>query len=242
MDLSNLKYDETVQETKDTVGSSYAVKPSGVYPATVKVAYFEKSSKGALGLNLTFGLEDGSEYKETLYVTSGNDKGNKPYYTNKDGEKVYLPGFLNADAIALLITGKPLSECATERKVVKIYNYDQKQEVPTEVDCVTALHGQQVQLGIIQEKSYKSEKQQDGTYKETDETRETNQIDKVFHKDTGKTVNEYRAKVEQADFKAKWLERWNGKVKDKTTGKSPSGAVTGAPKAAQAKPASSLFA
>jgi hypothetical protein len=236
--LAALKYDDDVKETKDTIGGGFSVRTSGVYDATIKMAYLGKSAGGAMSLPCIFDI-DGSEYRETLYLTN---KEGKPYYLDKDGAKHYLAGFLNGDALALLTTGKPLADCATERKVVKLYNFEQKKDIPTEVDCLTALIGQKVKLGVLQELSFKSAKQPDGTYKETAETREANVIDKVFHATSGKTVNEFRAKVAEAEFMPKWAEKWTGKVKDKTAGKTPAAGTPRTAQAATAKPTTSLFA
>lgn len=236
--LAALKYDDDVKETKDTVGGGFSVRTSGVYDATIKMAYLGKSSGGAMSLPCIFDI-DGSEYRETLYLTS---KDGKPYYTDKDGAKHYLAGFLNGDALALLTTGKPLADCATERKVVKLYNFEQKKDIPTEVECLVGLLGQKVKLGVLQELSFKSAKQPDGSYKETSETKESNVIDKVFHAATSKTVNEFRAKVAEAEFMPKWAEKWTGKVKDKTAGKTPAAGTPRTAQAATAKPTSSLFA
>lgn len=236
--LAALKYDDDVKETKDTVGGGFSVRASGIYDATIKMAYLGKSSGGAMSLPCIFDI-DGSEYRETLYLTS---KDGKPYYTDKDGAKQYLAGFLNGDALALLTTGKPLADCVTERKVVKLYNFEQKKDVPTEVDCLVGLLGGKVKLGVLQELSFKSVKQPDGTYKETNETREANVIDKVFHATSGKTVNEFRAKVAEAEFMPKWAEKWTGKVKDKTAGKTPAAGTPRTAQAATAKPTTSLFA
>lgn len=235
--LAALKYDDDVKETKDTVGGGFVLRESGICDATIKMAYLGTSTGGAMSLPCIFDI-DGSEYRETLYLTN---KEGKPYYTDKEGAKHYLAGFLNGDALALLTTGKPLADCPTERKVINIRNFELKKDVPTQVDCLVGLLGHKVKLGIIQEKSFKSVKQPDGTYKETADTRETNVIDKVFHATSGKTVNEFRAKVAEAEFMPKWAEKWTGKVKDKTAGKTP---AAGSPRSSTpaAKPTSSLFA
>lgn len=235
--LAALKYDDDVKETKDTVGGGFSVRASGLYDATIKMAYLGKTTNNGTSLNCIFDI-DGSEYRENLFLA---DVTGKTYYTDKDGGKHYRQGFLNADALALLTTGKPLSDCATERKVVKLYNFEQKKDVPTEVECLVGLLGQSVKLGVLQELSFKSVKQPDGSYKETSETKETNVIDKVFHAASGKTVNEFRAKVPEAEFSVKWAEKWTGKVKDKTAGKTP---AAGTPRSSTpaAKPTSSLFA
>ncbi len=236
--LAALKYDDDVKETKDTVGGGFSVRTSGVYDATIKMAYLGKTTNNGTNLNCIFDV-DGSEYRENLFLA---DVTGKTYYTDKDGGKHYRQGFLNADALALLTTGKPLSDCATERKVVKLYNFEQKKDIPTEVECLVGLLGQKVKLGVLQELSFKSAKQPDGSYKETSETKESNVIDKVFHAATSKTVNEFRAKVAEAEFMPKWAEKWTGKVKDKTAGKTPAAGSPRTAQAATAKPTTSLFA
>jgi hypothetical protein len=157
-----------------------------------------------------------------------------------------LPGFTTVNDLALLTTGQPLANAETENKVIKLWNKEQEKEVPTEVPCITALHGKPVKLGILEEITFKQVKDANGNYQDTSETRTSNVINKVFHASTGKTVNEYKAKVETAEFINKWKEKWDGKPNDKTAGKTPKGVTTGRTSAAAptstGKPTSSLFA
>lgn len=239
--LSNLSYDNNIQQEKDTLGGGRTLLESGAVIATIKVAYLETSRNGALGLNLTFDI-NGAEYKETLWMT--NREKQNFYKDSRSGEKRYLAGFLHADAIALLASGKSISEQPTEKKIVKVFNYEQKKELPTEVECLTELHGKQIQLGILKERSFKREKQTDGSYAETADTQESNVIDKIFHATHGKTVAECRAQVEEAEFIHGWKAKWTGEVRDRTQGKTPNGGQTGqagAPKAAANKTTTSLF-
>lgn len=234
--LSNLKYDDSVKEERDVLGGS-RILDSNVYDGTIKMAYLTTSSGGSLGLNLVVALENGTEYKETLYVTN---KEGKNFYV-KDGVKNYLQGFIVADGIALFGAQKSISELSTEKKVVKIYNYDTKSEVPTEVDCVVDLLNAPVKLGIVKELALKQEKNAAGVYvdKVPAETRESNNINKVFHPKNGKTIAECRAKAETAEFITEWTNKWQGQVNDKTKGKTPE-SKAGAP-APVSKSASTLF-
>lgn len=227
--LANLTTDDSIKSSNDTVGGGYSSKPSGVYDATIKVAYMGKSTGGALNVNLV-AIIDGTEYRETVYIT--NKEGNNFYLDKTDGSKNYLPGFNTINDLALLITGQPLSAANTERKVLSLWNYEQKKEVPTEVECITALHGKPIKLGIIQDKSFKQAKNGNGVYVDTTDTRETNSINKVFHAATGKTVNEFKAKAETAEFIDKWKAKWDGKINDKTAGKTPQAAASGRTSAA----------
>lgn len=237
--LAGLTTDESIKESKDSVGGGFTAKPSGIYDAVVKVAYITVAVSGAKAVNLIADI-NGAEYRETIYIT--NKKGQN-FYVSEDGTKNYLPGFTTVNDLALLTTGQPLASAATENKVIKIWNKDQAKEVPTEVPCITALHGKPIKLGILEEITFKQTKDGNGNYVDTAETRTSNVINKVFHASTGKTVNEYKAKTETAEFIDKWKEKWDGKPNDKTAGKTPKGSASAprTPTTAAPKAASSLF-
>lgn len=230
--LANLTYDENISHETDSTGG-YFVFDSDLYAATVKCAYLQKAKSGALGLHLVFNIND-NEYKETLYVSNRNGEN---FYKDKQGNKHYLIGFNHADALAAFTCKKPLSALETENKVVKLYNYETKSEVPTEVPMITEMLGKPVKLGIIKKKEFKQAKDSDGNYVDTDETREINNIDKVFRDSDNKTTAELRAKVGEAEFYKNWLSKWQGVVKDTTGNKQPSKAS----QQTSSKPVSSLF-
>ena len=95
-------------------------------------------------------------------------------------QKNYLSGFTTVNDLALLTTGQLLANATTENKVIKIWNKDQAKEVPTEVPCITALHGKPIKLGILEEITFKQTKDANGNYVDTAETRTSNVINKVF--------------------------------------------------------------
>lgn len=212
--LAGLSQDNDIKAEEDTLGGSYGPLDSGVYTGTIKFAYLTKAASGALALNLGFEFEDGSTYKETVYVMSGNAKGNKNFYVTKNGDKKYLPGFLVGDAIALFTTQKNLAQLETETKIVKIYSSDQQKEVPTEVPMITEMLGNKVSLGIKHVIEDKRAKDASGNYVATGETRSKNETDKVFHPTNGMTVPEIRAKATEAAFIETWKTKWEGKVQD----------------------------
>lgn len=233
--LANLSYSEDIKQEKDTLGGRQLLE-SDVYLATIKAAYFGESSGGAISLTVVAETSKG-EYRETLYLTN---KEKKNFYVNSRGEKNYLPGFLHADAICLLAAQKPLGEMATEKKVFKVYNTTAKTDVPTEVDALPELEGKEIKLGILKEKSFKSVKQADGTYADSDETRESNVIDKVFKAKDDKTVQECRSQAPNAVFMGEWLNKWKGQTKDQTS-KSKGTAAGASRTPAVARPTTSLF-
>jgi hypothetical protein len=243
--LANLKSDATIANEKDSVGGGSFVLESGIYNATVALAYITKSKGGALGLVLNLKTEDDKEIRQTLWMTSGTEKGCKNYY-EKDGEKHYLPGFNHANSLALLTVGKEISELDTETKVVNVYSPEAKAEVPTKVDMIMDLLGKDITVGVIKQTVDKTKKNEaTGAYEATGETRDENEIDKLFRARDRMTTAEIRAQAEEATFAGTWEAKWAGKTKDKSKGAAGAAgapkAAAGAPAAAK-KPTTSLFA
>lgn len=235
--LSQLSTDSNIADEKDSVGGS-RVRESGLYPMTVALAYLTKSKGEALALNLVL-KDSAGEVKQQLWMTSGKEKGCKNFY-EKDGEKFYLPGFLQANALALLTLGKEISQLDTEPKAVNLYNFDAKAEVPTKVDMIMDLVGTEILVGLIKQTVDKNVKDATGKYVPSGETRDENEVDKMFRLKDRMTTAEIRAQAEEAVFHKTWSTKWAGQTKDKST----KGAGTaGAPKSAAAagKPTSSLF-
>lgn len=244
--LKSLATDASIKDAKDSVGGNGPLA-SGLYPTKVALAYLNKAASGALGLNLTLKTEDNREIRQTLWMTSGTAKGGNNYYTDKAGEKQYLPGFVLANHLAQLTTGQEISELDTEQKVVNVYSFDAKAEVPTKVDMIMDLIGKDIVTGVIKQIVDKTMKNEaTGNYDPTGETREENEIDKFFHAETKKTVAEFKAKAEEATFAGIWEQKWAGKERNKSKG-AAIGGTAGAPKTAGAasagtkKPTTSLF-
>ncbi|EPG3364475.1 hypothetical protein JIN04_002076 [Acinetobacter baumannii] len=242
--LAGLSYDNSIEHEKDVLGGFRPLE-SGVYEFTVKLAYFETSKNGATGVNCTFESEDGKTFKEVFYATNRN--GENFYIDKQSGEKRYLAGFIHADALCLLTVDKPIAEVATEQLVVKLYNEEAKAEVPTKVDAITEIMGEKVKLGILKQRVNKTKyNESTGKREPLNEERIENVTDKVFRASDNKTTAEIRAQVEEAEFMNEWLNRWEGKLKDRykeVQGGGAGAARTGAPRGATSAPRkSSLFA
>jgi hypothetical protein len=243
--LANLKTDDAIATEKDSVGGGSFILESGIYNATVSLAYITKSKGGALGLVLNLKTDADKEIRQTLWMTSGTEKGCKNYY-EKDGEKHYLPGFNHANSLALLTVGKEISELDTEVKVINAYSPEAKAEVPTKVDMIMDLLGKEITVGVIKQTVDKTKKNEaTGAYEPTGETRDENEIDKLFRARDRMTTAEIRAQAEKATFVETWEAKWAGKTKDKSKGAAGTAgapkAAAGAPAAAK-KPTTSLFA
>lgn len=209
------------EKEKDVLGGR-SLLPTGLYTGTLDVVYLTKSQGGATAFNLVVDI-DGKKVRDTIYVT--NRAGGVTY--TKDGKKYPLPGYSLMNALAKLTAGKEIPQLVFEKKLVKIYNFDQRKEVPTEVDVAVELVGQPVKLGIEFHRENKNAKDQAGNYVPTAEIREFNTITRVFHVQTNQTAAEYNAQA-PAEFMAAWVKEFDGKVIDKTT-KGPVAAAPNAP-------------
>ena len=213
--FSDVQQTNNLEESKDYVGGSYAPLATDVYDATIKYAYATEAKSGAKGIVFGFDVA-GKEHSETFWVTNKNKQ---TYYT-KEGKNYPLVGYELAEAVALLGASKKLTDLTTSEKIIEVYNWEQRAKVKTAVNMFTELLGKEVKIAIQLIREFKKTKQ-GNEYVDTDEIREHNQINKVFRKKDSKTVNEVRAKKDEAEFMNQWLDKWQGKVVDKTGGKSP---------------------
>ncbi len=237
--LSSLKTDDSIQEDKDTLGGGYRPLESGLYDLTIESAYIGASQGGAVSLNIVAKTEDQQTVRQTLWMTSGKAKGCKNYYEDANGNRKYLPGFTAANNLCLLTVGKEIGDLEPEEKVINMYDYDAKKELPTKVQMIVELIGQEITAGVVKQTVDKNVKDGNGNYVPSGETRDENEISKFFRKRDGMTVAEIKAQAEEAVFKTQWAEKNTGVTINKAKGLS--GAV-GVPQAASApKPAKSLF-
>lgn len=211
--FTNLNTDGMEQQ-KDVLGG-YSPLETGAYLAKIKTAYVTMSKNNAMAVNLVCDI-DGREYREQLWIT--NSQGQNFYKNKSTGNKVPLPGFTMLNDICMCAVEKELRELDTEPRVFKIYDFDTKSEMPKEVPTITELLDSEIILGITKQVVDKTVKDASGNYVPSGETREENVIEKVFHAQTHKTVNEARANVEEASFYDKWVAKNAGHTKMKAKG------------------------
>jgi len=228
--LSGLESNEVVSELKDSLGTSFLVN-SGLQNMIIDMAYLDKSAGGALSLNLHF-KNNSALIRQTLWVTSGDKKGNKSTYKDKSGKLQYLPGYNQAEAISLLTLGKKFSTLDHEDKVIKRWDVTLKKEIPQTTKVITELLNQPITVGFIKVVEDKTIKDNNGNYVASGETREVNEINKLFRAADGLTLSEVRSGVTTAEFKDKWADKWEGEVKNRAKGNNNnSGVVNGVPSA-----------
>lgn len=220
---------------EDVLGGSRTV-PSNVYPAGIKLAYLDKSAKGAICVVFDFALMvNGKErnHKETIYIS--NAAGSFTYKDKKTGEDKPMPGFVTVDSICKAVTGKSITQMTTEKKLVKIYDYTQKAEVPQEKEVLMDLVRGKLELGIQELTVDKTVKSDTGEYVPTDETRDINELSKVFTED-GLTLVEKDAGKTETKFKEAWIAQYADKKINKAKGAASGAKAGGVTKPATTSP------
>lgn len=216
----DLSVSEDVQEDKDVLGGGSFVWDSNIYPTTVDMAYLSEAASGAVAMNFVFKDEGGRKLKQTIYITSGNEKGKKTYYINKNtGKKHNLPGFTTVYNIIAITLNTDLNSAvnASQKKTLMLYDFDAGGEVATEVEHVLVdMIGKKVVLGVKKILENKKQKGDDGKYHAIAETREINEIATAFFPDSKLTVSEKKSGLTEPDFYDKWLDKYEGDVHDKT--------------------------
>jgi hypothetical protein len=180
------------------------------------MVYLNQADSKAVSFNVVLQNSAGKELKESFWIKSGTAKGNKTYYT-KDSKNYPLPGYSVANSMCVAATGLSLSKCmdTAEKKMVKIYDYDKKEEVPTERPVLANLLNKAVKVAVHQVTEDKQKKNAAGQYESTGESRTINEC-KFFGNIEGKTTEEILGD-KPAEMFTKWAEKNTGNVIDKTT-------------------------
>jgi len=231
-----------LEESGDHLGGGGTLDTNG-YDGIIKAAYVGKSSSSEAQSITALIDVNGFELRETFWIS--NKAGEHTYADKKDPSKKHgLPGFVMVDNLCLIAAGKPLAQMDTEEKTLNIYDYEAKKELPKSVPVLTALTDKPVSMVVFKQTVDKTKKNDStGKYEPTGETREENTIDKFVEPASKRTVTEAKEGVETAVFYPKWIEKNQGKVRNKAKGvEGKSGSPSGsAPSASESKPATSLF-
>lgn len=243
--LANAQTATDVADDTDSVGSS-GPWDSGLYEFTVNMAFVGESKGGANFVTLHLGDASGRELRQTMYYTSGRAKGTKTFYETQDGQKKNLPGFTLFRSLCLMTLNKEPAAINTEEKVIKLYDFDAKAEVPTTVPVIVDLLGQKIIAGVLRQTVDKNVKDANGNYVPSGDTRDENEIDKFFHAGTRLTLAEATGGKTAGEFIDTWEAKFKGQVKMKATGAKAGGAPNAAPSAfgqaaATPKPTTSIF-
>lgn len=229
MPLANLKVSQKAKLGEDRVGGNYQPLQTGLHTLTIVHAYLNFSAKKAACVNLKFKADSGQSFNQQLWISSNEEKGCLTYYIDKKTkEEKPLPGFEVANHIALVTTGESIVDLDTVSKTINLWSSEVKKEVPTKVEMIDALVDKKIIGGVHLIKENKNAlNTATGEYEPTEETREFNEVVKVFRERDSMTVVEIVAEAEEATFHATWAEKNTGLI-DKSKKVEPS-ARSGSP-------------
>lgn len=214
-------------------GSGNRRLETDIYLFTIKAAYMIESKNGAVGLSLRLETDQGQFLNlegamGSIYLTNRNQE---PFYIDKKTEeKKFLPGFLMADSLSLLVAGCEFGDLDAEEKIIGVYDPEAGKEVPTKVPMLMELVNKQFYGAVELQLHDKTEKDNKGDYVPTGETFEKNELVKVFRERDRLTRSEIELDEEIAEedtFYSRWLEKNKGEVRDRTQ---KDGARSGTPK------------
>lgn len=252
MSLDILKLDAgvEVEADTDTLGGG-GVQSTDVYALTCEYMYLDQTQSGALMAMGSFKTEAGVSIRFSECIMSKKSGTLKATYTDKRSNKeVPLPGYSKvlhlAQAMGLDV--QDLSGLTAEKKILKLYDFEQKKELPQEKNVITDFTGKRIQAAIYEVVETKMAKDGEGNYTvPTSEERKLNTFDKWFTAE-GRTIEEVNAEKQIAEltaagqtvppklqaiadgsFREVWLEAHFGKVRDKRKKDAPKAGAPGKP-------------
>lgn len=236
--LEGINTADNAEKETDRLGG-FQLLDANVHLMKIKTAYLSTAASEARAVMFEFESEKGV-LRSAQYFCSGKTKGKKTYYIKND-KQFNLPGFIIVNDIFRAVGFKGgLDDAVLEEKFIKLYNHDAGGEVVTPVQMVTNLIGKEVALGVRKQTVDKTALGSDNkTYEPTGETRDVNELDKVFTAE-GLTQPEIDAGITEPTFIIGWKEKYEGKLEMLAKGATGGNGTAGAPAATQAK-AKKLF-
>lgn len=203
---------EELQENEERVGGGgFTADESNASLVLFENAYLTQSKHGAWAVNLQSKNKAGDERAYQIYFT--NRKGEVFYKDKKSGNSVKLPGYQLLDSIALATCGKSFKEVLdnTKTKVIDLYDYESRKDVPTEVQTLPLICKKALILGVIKKIDNKFK-----NGKKTSEKRESNEIHMAFRKEDKLTPKEHASGASEPKMYNQWVAYWQepARVKD----------------------------
>ena len=199
-------------EETDNIGDGF-LWDTGIYKVTIMLAYMDKSRGGATSINFIFKREDGKELRNTIYITN---RAGQNFYMRDDKEMLNI-GWQHATSLYYAATGTHLKEATEEKKVINIYDFDAKKELPQSRDVLVDLLGKEIILGLHKITEDKNVKNSAGKYVTSGKVRDVNMIDKTFQP-SGMTNAEANEGLTAPVFLLKWKDKFGTKTIDKAKG------------------------
>ncbi len=201
------------QETTEIVSSvrRKGIPASALYHAIIKAAFIIPNSRRPADQDLVLRVEFADGYEHA--ITGTVLRNGSPKALNKANVMELLWGYTTATHIIGAATdGKTLVELFPEcqRKIVKIFNFDTRTDVDTEVDMLMPLIGREVLLGMQRKISNRQTQDESGGWVNLPESRESLVFGCAGSVTTKCTYTEMKAEA-QPEIVDKWVKDNSGK-------------------------------
>jgi hypothetical protein len=225
------------RENKDFTKKTFVVMPSDVYLFGIKQAYINTTDSGANFLKVEFVNKNKDILRYSECFQSGDAKGNKTYWTDKDKVDHDLPGYAGVNELLLAALGDEmlmeddtigdifdlLEDGGIETKTIPIYDFKTKGNKPTTVPVVTAIVGLKVRIAVLDDYTDIPAKDGNGNFiyengksKPSGKCKRVNTIDKFFSEETGLTYAEYLEGKSEGVFVEDWIKTSKDMIYDST--------------------------
>lgn len=204
------QHDDVIEQSKYTLDT-------GAYPGTISMAYVYRTASGATMCAIQVAFDSGKEATFTDCIVSGNAKGNKNYYIDRNGSKQYMPGYINIRNIHGVATGEfDLAKAATDTRKVKPIHRKADENELEDVAALVDMIGKRMVFAVQEIRKNKQAKTDTGSYANLPEEQLINEVvgGACANIDTRCTYNEAVAGTE-AKYLDSWTARNAGKLKDK---------------------------
>jgi len=224
--FSGIDQSVKVEVEEEKLGGNGYISETGSYDFIIEMAYGGQSNGGAYFIDVKLKTEDGQRMNVREYITSGTEKGVRPYYIDKNGKQRALPGYAKMNALDVLITGNTAQYPDTEEKEIMLWNKEAEKEVPTKANVVTGWIGKPITALVRAVREFKQAKNPAGKWVNTTETKDSGEVIHFVDPITKQTRAEKLAGKE-ADVAIKFSKKYNSEyVLDKTKGAKTEKAAT----------------
>jgi len=173
----------------DYIPSGFAVLETDTYPGEIKAVYISDAQNSkAQAVNFIIKLDNGTEFKQKIWVS--NKAGELTYKDKTTGKPKNLPGYMQVDAIAMLLVGKIMSKLDTDDRTLNLYDFTAKKEMPKMVPCFVELHNVRGNFDIQKQQVAVTKKNDAGVYVPNGEVKDINELIKAYPEDKFCTITE----------------------------------------------------
>lgn len=218
------QYKESAKEIeKDYQGSSFKVLDTNLYKLTIDCVYVQKPrdpASKALKVVFKGKTEDGTTYTESFILSTRAG-------SNKDSKGNTLSGFkLINNLIGSVHCGNVFASNHITQ-IIKVYDWDTRGDVDVKAPVFTELTGKEVYAAIVKKIVFKAVRQDDGTFRNSSEKKEVNNIQFFANASTKLTASEIFSN-NPTNFAEQWLTNNKDRVVDSTAGKTVASPVLSA--------------